>query len=64
LDINALSVHIPLVILFRNGEEVFRYPINDKNGKPISVKHYKEKEIIRLFDLETIYNNSKRLSKE
>jgi hypothetical protein len=64
LNMDGLYVSLPLIILYRNGEEVFRYPANDKNGKPISVKHYKEKEIIRMFDLETIYDNCKRHAKE
>jgi hypothetical protein len=61
---DSFVVNLPLVVLYRNGEEVFRYPTNDKNGKPIPVRHYKEKEIIRVFDLETIYNNCKRFSKD
>jgi hypothetical protein len=60
LNMDSISISLPLIILFRNGEEAFRYPANDKNGRPIPVRHYKEKEIIRIFNLETIYNRCEK----
>lgn len=60
IDVSGYFVQLPIVVLLKNGNEIVRYPANDKNGKPMTVKHYKEKEIIKNFDLENIYLNTKK----
>ena len=60
---SGIYVQLPILILFKNGEEVARYPWNDKNAKPTKVKFYKEKEIIKYFDLEDIYHKSISVNK-
>ena len=45
---------IPYIILFVNGKDTERFPGTDKNGNPWRVKYYREKEIVRIFDLEEL----------
>ena len=45
---------IPYIILFVNGKDTERFPGTDKNGNPLRVKYYREKEIVRIFDLEEL----------
>ncbi len=60
---SGIHVQLPLAVLFKNGEEVKRYPWNDKSGKPIKVKFYKEKEIIKYFNLDEIYYQTRDVLK-
>ena len=55
------SSQLPVILLFKNGLEIYRFPGYDSNGKIQSVRVYKEKEIIRLFDLERIHNETENL---
>ena len=45
---------IPYIILFVNGKDTERFPGTDKHGNPLRVKYYREKEIVRIFDLEEL----------
>ena len=49
---------LPVIILFKNGEIEQTYPGNNEKGQPYQSKYYREKEIIKIFDLESIYLNS------
>ena len=60
IQTNGLLVPLPVCLLFRNGEKTHSYPGFDKNGNFVPVKSYKEKEILKTFELETIYNNCLR----
>ena len=60
IQANGFIVPLPVCLLFRNGEKTHSYPGVDKNGNFVPVKSYKEKEILKTFDLETIYNNCLR----
>ena len=55
------SSQLPVILLFKNGLEIYRFPGYDSNGKTHAVRVYKEKEIIRLFDLEKIHSESNNL---
>lgn len=53
----GMTATLPTMILFKNGEEKGIYPENKLSSSKVN-KSYKEKEIIKLFDLETIYSES------
>lgn len=61
---SGIHIQLPILVLIKNGEEVKRYPWNDKNGKPLKVKFYKEKEIIKYFDLEDLYHKTNNVLKK
>lgn len=54
------SSQLPVILLFKNGLEIYRFPCYDSNGKIQAVRVYKEKEIIRLFDLERIHSETEK----
>lgn len=56
---SGFKINLPYVIMFINGKEDERYPGNDKEGKPLQVRYYREKEIARIFNLNEIYNATK-----
>lgn len=56
---SGFKINLPYIIMFINGKEEERYPGNDKDGKPLQVRYYREKEIARIFDLEEVYNRTK-----
>lgn len=58
IPLTGFSVQLPIVVLLKNGAEIDRYPINDKNGVPVKVRHYKEKEIVNNFKIDTIYHQT------
>ncbi len=42
--------------MFKNGEIEDIYPGKDEKGRPYQSKYYREKELIKYFDLETIHS--------
>ena len=55
ISTSAFFSVLPVIILLKNGEMTDKYPHNDKNGKPLKVKYYREKEIVNIFNLENLY---------
>lgn len=51
---SSFSVELPVAVLFKNGEEVKRYPPKDKNGNSLQVKYYSKTELMRYFEFERI----------
>lgn len=49
---------LPYLILFKNGEVEETYPGKDSKGRAYQAKFYREKEIVKIFDLENIYLSS------
>lgn len=60
----ALYCQLPVIILFKNGQEIYRYPGYDAKGRPLQAKAYKEKDMIRLFELDNIYKVTVNLIKK
>ena len=58
--ISGFSVQLPVLILFKNGVEVKRFPMLDKKGKSYQAKYYSKKELIKYFELENIYLDTLR----
>lgn len=46
---------MPILILYKDGSEIQRFPILDKNGNTLQAKKYLKKDLILLFGLEEIY---------
>ena len=57
IPVTGLVVPLPVLILFKNGEKTNVYPGLDKNGNITVAKSYKEKDILKAFELDSIYNN-------
>ena len=50
---NTGSTHLPVVILFEDGREVQRFPcLDEKTKEHMTVVAYKEKELVKYFDLD------------
>jgi hypothetical protein len=49
---------LPVIIMFKNGEIEDIYPGKDSKGNLYVAKYYREKELVKFFDLENIYLNS------
>ncbi len=58
---STLYCQLPVAVLYKNGVEIYRYPGYDSKGRPLQAKAYKERDMIRLFELESIYNNTANL---
>lgn len=43
---------LPCLILFEDGREVSRFPMQDEKGRDAVSVNYKEKELIKYFDLD------------
>ncbi|XP_034463368.1 thioredoxin-related transmembrane protein 2-B [Hippoglossus hippoglossus] len=59
---SPLSKQLPSLILFQGGKEVMRRPQVDKKGRAVSWS-FTEENIIREFNLNELYQKSKKLSK-
>ncbi|XP_048826616.1 thioredoxin-related transmembrane protein 2-B-like [Brienomyrus brachyistius] len=59
---SPLSKQLPTVVLFQGGKEVFRRPQIDKKGRAVAWS-FTEENIIREFNLNELYQKSKKLSK-
>ena len=50
---SGMAGHLPTLILFEDGVEYLRFPLNDlKTGKTAYVNEYNETELIKYFDLD------------
>lgn len=59
---SPLSKQLPSVIVYQGGREVMRRPVVDKKGRAVSWT-FNEDNIIREFNLNELYQKSKKLSK-
>ncbi|XP_030643980.1 thioredoxin-related transmembrane protein 2-B isoform X2 [Chanos chanos] len=59
---SPLSKQLPSVVLFQGGKEVMRRPQVDKKGRAVSWS-FTEENIIREFNLNELYQKSKKLNK-
>ncbi|XP_051560012.1 thioredoxin-related transmembrane protein 2-B-like [Myxocyprinus asiaticus] len=59
---SPLSKQLPSLVLFQGGKEVMRRPQVDKKGRAVSWT-FTEENIIREFNLNELYQKSKKLSK-
>uniref|UniRef100_A0A3Q3JKB4 Thioredoxin domain-containing protein n=1 Tax=Monopterus albus TaxID=43700 RepID=A0A3Q3JKB4_MONAL len=59
---SPLSKQLPSLVLFQGGKEVMRRPQVDKKGRAVSWS-FTEENIIREFNLNELYQNSKKLNK-
>ncbi|KAM4584397.1 thioredoxin-related transmembrane protein 2-B [Odontesthes bonariensis] len=59
---SPLSKQLPSLLLFQGGKEVMRRPQVDKKGRAVSWS-FTEENIIREFNLNELYQKSKKLSK-
>ena len=55
VEISGIIVELPIVIFFKNGQEVKRYPTRDNKGNTYQAQFYIKKELIKFFDLENIF---------
>ncbi len=56
VNISGLAGQLPTLILFEDSAECLRFPpIDTKTGKYGTVIDYKEKELVRFFDLDKRY---------
>jgi hypothetical protein len=53
----GILTQLPVLVLYENGKEVQRYPANDSKGNPYQVKYYRERDIVRYFNLDMIKIN-------
>uniref|UniRef100_A0A3P8X4T3 Thioredoxin-related transmembrane protein 2b n=1 Tax=Cynoglossus semilaevis TaxID=244447 RepID=A0A3P8X4T3_CYNSE len=60
---SPLSKQLPSLVLFQGGKEVMRRPQVDKKGRAVSWS-FTEENIIREFNLNELYQKSKKLSKK
>ncbi len=58
VPISGFSVQLPMLIMFKNGVIEERYPSFQKDGVPYQVKCFKEKDLVKLFNIEKIYNDT------
>lgn len=58
VPINGFYVQLPYIVFYKNGAEDSRYPQMQKKGVPYQVRCFKEKELINMFDLELIHNET------
>ena len=58
VPVSGFFIQLPMIIMFKNGVEDGRYPAFQKKGVPYQVRCYKEKDIVNLFDLDKIYNET------
>jgi len=58
VPINGFYVQLPYIVFYKNGVEDSRYPQMQKNGVPYQVRCFKEKELVNMFDLELIFNET------
>ncbi len=58
VPITGFYVQLPYIIFYKNGIENSRYPQMQKNGNPYQVRCFKEKDIINMFELESIFNET------
>ena len=59
---SSFNIDLPVLVLYKDGQEVKRYPPKDKKGNPTQAKFYSKRELINYFELERIY--SELLSKK
>ncbi|XP_058496808.1 thioredoxin-related transmembrane protein 2-B [Solea solea] len=59
---SPLSKQLPSLVMFQGGKEVMRRPQVDKKGRAVSWS-FSEENIIREFNLNELYQKSKKLSK-
>jgi len=59
---SPLSKQLPSLVIFQGGQEVMRRPQVDKKGRAVSWS-FTEENIIREFNLNELYQKSKKLSK-
>ena len=55
INTSGFSKQLPTVIMFEDGEEKMRFPPIDKNDKVGKVIKYDYKILLRYFDLESRY---------
>lgn len=48
----SISGHLPCIILFEDGKEKLRFPPLDSTGQVGRVIDYKDKELVKYFDLD------------
>jgi len=51
----AVSGHLPCIILFEDGKEKLRFPPLETTGQQGRVIDYKDKELVKYFDLDQRY---------
>ena len=54
---SGFTSQLPAIILFKNGEIEETYPGKDSKGRNYQARFYREREIVKIFDLENIYLN-------
>lgn len=59
INLQGFKVTLPYLIMFKNGEEVERFPHNDSKGYPLKIKYYREKDIVDIFELKRIQEETK-----
>ncbi|XP_075902770.1 thioredoxin-related transmembrane protein 2-B-like [Nelusetta ayraudi] len=59
---SPLAKQLPSLVLFQGGKEVMRRPMVDKKGRAVSW-NFNEENIIREFNLNELFQKSKKLSK-
>ena len=59
INITGMKISLPYIILFVNGEEKERFPGTDNKGNLLRAKFYREKELVKIFELDDIYEKTK-----
>ena len=52
VSVSGFAGNLPALILFEDGKEVLRFPVNDTDKSSYTTLNYKEKELVKYFDLD------------
>ena len=52
VNLSGVAGQLPTLIMFEDGVETLRFPPIDKTGRHARVLEYKEKDLLRYFDLD------------
>lgn len=56
IKVDGLSVELPILVLYKDGVELKRFPTKDKKGNTHQARFYSTKELISYFEMERIYS--------
>ena len=59
INLTGMKISLPYIILFINGQEKERFPGTDRKGNLLKAKFYREKELVKIFELDDIYEKTK-----
>lgn len=58
INLKGLDISLPVLVMFKNGEEIMRMPSVDNRGVRQKIKFFREKDIVETFKLKEILDNT------